>query len=166
MTHLDTGTTGAKRQSWKATNPRELLKRIMEDHPKWDKDRVLQTFLTEVSDNRRYFETIVEYWFANNFHSLVERPSSPHRFRQAVTTATVDVRQKVEQQIEQKAEVMLLDMLMPNGKMLRDCTGAECSKLSTKIGGWLLRIAKRIKPTQTVGSALNEAQARELYAKS
>ena len=165
MTMVDTGVTGAKRQSWHATNPRELLKRLIEENPKWDKERVLRTFSREVTDNRRYIDTIVEYWFANNYHSLIERPARTYRARQT-REATEQVKAAIKNEIEHKATVMLLELNMPNGKLLRDCTGAECSKLSSKIGGWLLRISKRIKPNQTVGSALTEQEVRDFYAKS
>jgi hypothetical protein len=135
------------------------------EHPKWSKEHVLQSLTEQVIDDHKYLTTIIEYWFANNFHSLTERPPSSYQARER-SSAITKVKQNVETQIQLKAGVILLEMTMPNGKLLRDCTGAECSKLSSKIGGWLLRISKRVRPTQTVGSVLNEDQVRQLYAKS
>lgn len=167
MTMIDTGTTGAKRQSWHADNPRELLKRLAEQHPKWSKEHLLKTLTNEVVDNHKYLTAIIEYWFANNYHSLIEQPAAPSRARAYDRSASIAaVKEAVETQIQHKAEIMLLQMEMPNGKLLRDCTGTECFKLSSKLGGWLLRISKKVKASQTVGSVLSEDQVRQLYNKS
>lgn len=51
--------------------------------------------------------------------------------------------------------VLTLDFVMPNGKRLRDCTGAE----TERFGGIFSEIARHVKPTQVVGHHIN---AREL----
>ena len=166
MTMVDTGTTGAKRQSWHAANPRDLLKQLVERHPNWNKERLLREFTDNVVDNRKYMDAIIEYWFANNYHSLVERPPQPSAHKARKERSVGALTMEIEAAVERKAEIKLLEMIMPNGKPLRDCTGGECIKLSSKIGGWLLRISKRVSKNQTVGEALNETQVRELYSKS
>jgi hypothetical protein len=35
-TRIDIGVTGAKRQSWRRANPRDVLKRIIDRHPDWE----------------------------------------------------------------------------------------------------------------------------------
>lgn len=55
-----------------------------------------------------------------------------------------------------------LKKVMPNGKELRDCTGNDC----TRMGGWFLKIAERVKPTQKVGNALSEEDVQNLMAKA
>ena len=57
-----------------------------------------------------------------------------------------------------EAAVKLLDLSMPNGKPLRDCTGSDCKKF----GGWLGKIAAKVGARQKVGSVLSEAQVRKL----
>lgn len=165
MTHIDTGHRGAKVQSWAQANPRDVLKRLVDEHPTWGKDRLLKALHEKVINNERLIETIIEYWFTNNYHSLipVERPrASPVEKQTAVSVA----RGKIQRRIAQEAQVLLLELMMPNGKNLRDCTGQECESLATKMGGWLLRVSKRIGPNKTVGEVLNEDQLRELYAKT
>lgn len=164
MTMMDTGVTGAKRQSWKEANPRELLKRLAEDNPSWSKERLFQAFVDQVMGNKGYLDTIVEYWFANNFHSLLERPSNANE--RARSSRVEGIKANLAEHITRHAEMLLLEMQMPNGKPLRDCTGAECLKLSSAVGGWLLRVSKRIGSDQTVGSALTENEVREMFDKS
>jgi hypothetical protein len=53
-------------------------------------------------------------------------------------------------------KLALLDFIMPNGKALRDCSGAECRAA----GGWLTAIADRIGDNAIVGAKLGEAAAR------
>lgn len=50
------------------------------------------------------------------------------------------------------AKFIVLDLTMPNGKKLRDCTGHEC----TKLGGLFATIGKRVGATKTVGDVLSE----------
>ena len=159
-TALHTGVTGAKRQSWQQGNPRELLRRLMEDHKNWDRTRLLREFREQLDKSpNSYLETIVEYWFANNYNSLID-PREPDRIRDKV--AVTKIRTKIEEHVETKAQLILLDLMMPNGKLLRDCTGQECRSLARSVGAWLARIAKRVKLRETVGTTLTENEVREL----
>lgn len=65
---------------------------------------------------------------------------------------------------EMKAKVrgiILLDLVLPNGKALRDATGAECAKA----GGFFEAVAKAIKPTQVVDRHLSEADLQNIRAR-
>lgn len=57
--------------------------------------------------------------------------------------------------------LLLLDLIMPSGKRLREATGAEC----TRAGGFYAEIAKRIKPTQTVDRNLTEGDLQNIKAR-
>jgi hypothetical protein len=57
------------------------------------------------------------------------------------------------------AATMSANILTPNGKKLRACTGEECQHF----GGWYQRIAEKIGPTQLVGDVLKEKDLRALY---
>jgi hypothetical protein len=162
MTHIDTGTTGAKRQSWSESSPRELLRMLVQKNPRWSRERIFDEFKIQIeqSTSKKYIDTIVEYWFANNYHSLVER-EEPFRNRSA--RKQEELTEQLNNTIEHRAKIFLLDIMMPNGKLLRACTGAECKEFSSKLGAWLLRISKTIKPTDIVGDVLTETQIRKLY---
>ncbi|GEM_PF-5131432 len=165
MTSLDTGVYGAKVQSWRRSNPRDLLKRLIEENPGADKATIHKTFRDEVrgEDGEEYLDSVIEYWFSNNYHSLVD--PAPRRERPAAqkTDRVAEIREKVKTRIRQEAQIILLDMVLPNGKPLRECTGTECSQLGTKVGAWLTKIAGKVKPSEVVGDVLDEAQVRKLY---
>jgi hypothetical protein len=55
---------------------------------------------------------------------------------------------------------VLLDLLLPTGKKLRDSTGQECKQA----GGWLTRVAKRVGDAGIVGEILNERELGEIFA--
>jgi hypothetical protein len=57
------------------------------------------------------------------------------------------------------AKIILLDLVMPNGKKLRDCTGNECGEF----GGWLLKIKERVG-SAIVGDELSEKQLAKIFA--
>jgi hypothetical protein len=141
-----------------------VLKRLLEDHPNWNQERLLRAFTEQIAENQKYLDAIIEYWFANNLHSLIERPAT--YTPRETSKASTEIKNNIEKAIQYKVGVLLLEMVMPNGKLLRDCNGAECSKLSAKVGGWLMRISKQIKPNDIVGDKLTEQQVRQLYAKS
>lgn len=157
MTHIDTGTLGAKVQSWRKDNPRNLLKRMIEESPKKSKDRLLQEFSDYVRSaaGMEYLDAIVEYWFSNNWHSLAEKRDIK------ITTATTKARTEAfKSTIKERAvQMVLLDLTMPNGKILRNCTGRDCKKA----GGWFARIAEKVRPAEKVGHVLSENDLRNLF---
>jgi hypothetical protein len=57
--------------------------------------------------------------------------------------------------------IILLDLPMPNGKLLRDATGAECQKA----GGFLRAVGACIKPTQVVDKHMTEENLRDIRAR-
>lgn len=58
-------------------------------------------------------------------------------------------------------DVVLLDIVMPDGKKLRQATGAECRRA----GGFYAEIAKHIKATQVVDKHLTEADLQNIRAR-
>lgn len=57
--------------------------------------------------------------------------------------------------------IILLDLVLPNGKALRDATGAECAKA----GGFFTEVSKAIKPTQVVDRHLAEGDLQNIRAR-
>jgi hypothetical protein len=159
MTDMNLGTTGAKRQSWAHDNPRDVLLGLIKANKSWNERRIFDAFFDEVVGNENYMKVILEYWFANNYASLIgkrkQRKPSTGKLETAATVST-----KINDRIEREAQTLLLEWTMPNGKRLADCTGSDCKK----VGGWLSRIADKIKPTDIVGRVLSEKQVRSLYA--
>jgi hypothetical protein len=156
MTHIDTGTYGAKRQSWKGVSPRDLLKRMIDSNPGVAEETLQEKFAARVENEPDYLAPIIEYWFANNYRSLVHSQPQVRVGRREARKAQDDV---VKQTIIARAPIVLLDLAMPNGKSLRDCTGKDCAKA----GGWLAKLAAKVKPAQKVGDALSEKEVRALF---
>jgi response regulator RpfG family c-di-GMP phosphodiesterase len=69
------------------------------------------------------------------------------------------VRSRVAERVREEAERILLDLEMPNGKLLRDCTGRDCKRF----GGWYQRFAEKVGPRKPVGDVLSEQDVRKLY---
>jgi hypothetical protein len=174
MTYTDTGTQGAKRQSWREANPRAGLKDLIDKNPDASEDEVLQLQWDTVTrgvafkkpENESMFRTIFEYWFTNNYRSLVterapRKPraaSQPAVQGQAAEQHVDRLRQSLTKKVEEKAQLLLLDLIMPNGKSLRENTKEDCANTS----GWMAKLAARLKPGQTVGAALSEKQVRAI----
>lgn len=159
MTHIEMGVTGAKRQSWRNPNPRDLLRSLLEKHPDADDAELFEKFHKRVqAASEAMQETIERYWFDNNIRSL-RLPTtrrSPVSTAQRRETLVRDIQATVTRRIVDEAERLLLEMIMPNGKPLRDCTGTDCRQ----IGGWLAEMASKLKPAETVGSKFSEDQVR------
>lgn len=173
MTFTDTGVRGATGQSWRGANPRDLLKRVIDDNPGSDRVGLFRLFIEKLKeeDDGDYMETIIEYWFANNYHSLITARSAadePERRNAAIAERELLVAgtaEKLRDKIAEQAAVALLDLMMPNGKLLSACNGEECAKLGSKIGSWLQKVARRVKPGEIVGDVLTEEDLRALYEK-
>ena len=88
--------------------------------------------------------------------TLVRRTQEEAATRTA--TAFDAMRAKVRESIRQ---VVLLDLPLPNGKALRNATGAE----GAKAGGFYSAVAKSIKPTQVVDRHLTEADLQNIRAR-
>lgn len=182
--HTPTKGTGAFRSSWRARNPRAILEALVAAHPQKEgqPDRAYEADLLLLFDAETRKEdekaekagkegpirTIFEYWLANNYRSLKRAmaDASPEVVRlrkQEAEKITQDVRAAVNAKIKSEARVMLMDLMMPNGRRLRNCTGRECTKLGSSVGRWLSLIGKSIEPTQRVGEALSEDKLHELY---
>ena len=158
MTMVDAGIYGAKRQTWKK-NPRELLKQLI-DKLGPDEEAVREKFAAKVQNDPDCIDPIIDYWFANNYRSIVHLNRPVDFGRQRAESQTVLTSAAVKAIKDRATQMVLLDMtILPNGKPLRDCTGKDCAKA----GGWLGRIAAKIKPGDIVGAVLSEAEIKKLF---
>jgi hypothetical protein len=117
---LDHSVQGAKHQSFERDNPRELLRRIVGAHPKADEEELFELFKTGVENgDADYLNVILKYWFTNNYNSLLKRARHASSAERRAQTDAI------------KSQIIgrLLDLVMPNGKTLSQCTGADCRRL-------------------------------------
>jgi len=162
MLEINTGVTGAKRQSWRRANPRDVLKRLLDKSPELTEEQAELECWEIIHKDVSQMRTVYEYWFANNFHSLMH----PRPLRQSGASSRLSrrmheqIEEHIEEKVEEKFQIILLDMELPTGKQLRASTREEL----LECGGWMQRVAERLKPNQTVGQAgISEQQLRELY---
>lgn len=158
---------GASVQSWRAANPRELLKSMIEANRGSDRIAIFKLFRERLQEDESepFLDTIIEYWFANNYHSLMSSPAlrnhaDAENIRARKSALVSQFTTSIKERIVEAAALVLSDMMMPNGKRLAECTGAECSKM----GGWLRNVSKRVEGEQTVGAVLSECDLQRLYS--
>lgn len=151
-TTLNAGSTGAKRQSWKEVNPRSILIKLIADNPhetRQDEEHIIELLWQKIKGDETTLHNMCEYWGVNNYRSIVYK-EDPRRQLQID-----EAKKKIIQRI------MLLDWTMPNGKRLRECTKSDC----LRAGGWLVKVANKLKPRQKVGQVFSETQLRGMLPK-
>lgn len=152
QTTVDTGRTGAKRQSWKP-NPRSILIKLIAENPHetmQDEEAILELLWEAVKGDEEQLRSICDYWGTNNYRSIVYKADPQKRLAR---------REAIEREKKSIASrIILMDWQTPSGKLLRDCTKQDCKR----VGGWLVRVADKMKPRQTVGQAFSEKQLKAL----
>lgn len=120
-------------------------------------------FLKAIRDDEELLEALIYEWLSIKYSTAYRIAVPPSREEvRASRSDGVAQRERAVAAIKVRAiQMVLLDMVLPNGKPLRDCTGKDCAKA----GGWLSKIAGAIKPTDKVGAALNEEQVRKFYGR-
>lgn len=157
------GVRGHTRSSWHdESHLYGLLRKLIKKHPKAPRDELEELYLEKVKGpnfrataaNEALIDEALLRSFALDLDKLQKRRSQKSRRRvseAAIAAGTEAVK-----------SVVLLDLVEPNGKKLRDCTGAEC-RVS---GGWRIKIAERIGDDGIVGDKLSEAQLAKIFAAS
>ena len=74
------------------------------------------------------------------------------------TASSIIVRAEADKMVR---EIILLNLLMPNGKPMRDCTGMEMGGF----GRAYTKIAEKVGPDRRVGDVISEEQVRKLVQK-
>lgn len=154
MLHADSTKLGASFVAKRApANPRELIITLVEERPTASKDELFDSFRELLDPD--YQRAVDWYFFVNMYeYQVTNRNRKPSSRTDAASSAQAQV-DAVKQRI---VDMVLLDLVLPNGKVLREATGAEC----TRAGGWFAAIAKKVKPRQIVGSVLTEEQLQAL----
>jgi hypothetical protein len=188
QTVLDQGVLGAKRQSWQRQNPRDTLLHFIQKNPNANEDTIRiecwEVLKRDVANKAKGVDKAIlfgaldnsqlriayEYWFANNYRSLVVKPISTEeereerrQQREARRQEAIAKAKKVVQshnaKVEEKVKIQILSMMMPSGKTFGNSTKEELSAC----GGWMVNVAFRLKPGQTVLQAgIREEELRSL----
>jgi len=153
QTEKNLGKTGAKRQSYESGGARTLFLKIMETYEVSDAEEVATLF--EDENNMLVVPPMVHevliYWAQNQLRALRKEEGKEERKAKAKAD-----RAKGAMRVR---NFVLLDMEMPNGKKLRNCTFREVAAF----GGWLDDLSKAGDPDAIVGDVLVESKVRRIY---
>jgi hypothetical protein len=155
------GTQGHARSTWRnETHLRGVLLALMTRRPDITREALEDMYLTKVMQLAKLktlpplIEEALRYKFDNDFANLHKsKLAKDRRFYRTRLTE-----EEVAAEAERVRNIILLDLVEPNGKKLRDCTGAECRAF----GGWRIKIADRIGDRGVVGKKLSEQDLRNI----
>jgi hypothetical protein len=150
----------ATAQVERAYTASDLLREVLRDYAKATETKRRMVFISRARDDDAVATQIIGNWFDRYKQALTPSTKSAHETREAAQQRRADSASSVQRIVAQVREVVLLDMVTPNGKKLRHLTGRECKE----IGGWFGKIATKVKAAQKVGSALSEMQIRKLWS--
>ena len=164
MTSLDTGYYGAKVASWDASSARAFFKKLADENHEMDKEALFKRVLAEAldPDNADILQTIIKYWYVNAYNWWEADRTAPKSRTEKAKAAKA--REKKAEAIKaiikvRAQQMVLMDLVMPSGKTLRDATGKDC----VKAGGFFAKIGAKLKPSQVVGRSMSEADLRKLW---
>lgn len=135
----------------------DAFRDAMKANPIGSRREAKDRFLAEVRSDPKYLEMLADDYFERQSQSWAVRGTETNYSFQRTAkprevaereSRTARVRAAVEYRIR---KIILLDITLPNGKRLREATGAECSKA----GGFFMEVARHIKPTQVVDKHLS-----------
>lgn len=154
-------TNGTKQQHpRRGGNPRNTLRELLTKRPHLGPLVIKEMCRDATAADQDQLDAIFEYWYGNNYRSLtIELDTPPEVKRQERVQGKLKAGEVATEVKESMTKLVLLDMVMFNGKKLRDCTGSDCRKG----GGWLTSLSLVIKPNQKVGSGLSEDQVQARF---
>ena len=160
------GILGATRQTWRhGKTIRDILVEVIEAYPHAGEGALFREFLDRCRNEEECLVAAVRYAFDNSYRTLLsqkerEAKSKPPNVEQRVKTARANLA-RAEEYAETvksiKHQVMLLNLPMPNGKLMRNCTGEEMGGF----GKTYIKIARKVG-FKKVGEVLTEDQLHEL----
>lgn len=145
MAFSESGYCGAKITSWdeakNGPHHRAFFRKMVETHSGLSREALFIKVLEElaVGANDQPMASIVKYWFINQWNAWVYERTNPARSAKARKAVLEKGVRKVAVKIR---NIVLLDLILPTGKVLRHANGKDCAKA----GGFFAKIAAKIKP--------------------
>jgi hypothetical protein len=163
QTHTNPGVRGQTRSTWRdETHLRGVLMRLLTENPDADRDELEAMYLAKTEMVPALIEEALRRAFDNDWNGL----QKPKKLRPRPSAEEIEeAKAKVAAAVEEIKKIALLDMVQPNGKMLRDCTGADVRSLQKEMPSWFKAIAAKVKPDEIVGVVLSESEIRGMAPK-
>jgi len=151
---------GQTRSTWRDENHlRGVLLRLMTDNLNIGKEDLESLYVERVLQSEDLVEEAIRRCFANDLTMIVKsglqiKKSRIHNYSK---TRKQTREQAIKEVAEKIRQTVLLDLIMPNGKKLRDCTGTECGEFSSAYARLKDKVGRRI-----VGKVLSEKEIRSI----
>lgn len=141
--------------------PREILSSIKKKNPAADKEALIVLFrehlLSRERGARAALHSVIGFYVNHVYDSLFSAS------RAAGLAARRENRKRADAEaqafIRRAHRIMLLDLVLPTGKRLRNSTKEEVEAT----GGWYAELGAKLKPGETVGRAWKEDQVRHVF---
>ncbi|XUM19751.1 hypothetical protein ACRAVF_18980 [Bradyrhizobium oligotrophicum S58] len=153
-----------------------MFERALKNDPNGSRKSQFDAFFDEVQANPAAVEQLAKDYFDRNYAQweiTQSRSGSTGLAATAKAQETALRRQEAAAETRQLAQetvsrivntikkIVMLDLIMPNGKKLRECTFAEVARF----GGMFTDIGKEGKPTQVIDKHLSEADLQSIRAR-
>jgi len=178
---LNPSIRGQTRGTWRnETTLRGVLMRLIQNHPDWDKTQIRDLFLEKTEMVPQLIEEALVRAFDNDWAAIHKPKPREHTpdYEDDVGNEAAEAlpmvkpkQQRSKPSPEQVAaeanavvttvdlvkDLMLFDLIQPNGKKLRDCSGTECGEF----GGWYLKLRDRFGDN-VLGVVTTEDEVRRM----
>lgn len=160
MIELNASYGGPSIHKTERLNPTEVLISLIDENPSASRDVLKREFYERVHNDEDYLRPIIEYFFINAMNGIdgaKRRKRVPNSERAARIEAIKIEATKLAEKIK---SVVILDLVLPHGKTVRESTFGECGKLG---GLFFRKLSKLGRPKQVVGKHVTDQQADDLY---
>lgn len=137
----------------KTSNPTEVMVRLIQKHPDASYETIEKKVIAKIEDDEDLRTPALQYFCRNAWSSL--HRTTPYRRNNAETA------RQIAEGVQRAKQIVLLELIAPNGKRVGDCTGIEM----TKFGGFYAKIGKAVG-RRKVGAVLSEDQLWKLWKES
>lgn len=135
---------GATREAWRSMPSRVLLQSVLDEHPEASRDEQCRLYVERVRENVALQDEAARRMFDNDYRLLTKMPPKLQGIASSEAAATT---------ARLISKLLTLDFIMPDGKPLRDATGASVKVM----GGIFAEIGERVGHNQRVGDVLTDA---------
>lgn len=150
----------------------DVFRRSMLRNPDASRKEQLTHFLDEVRKEPAYLDALAEDYFYRQAkdwqpeklgpHSvtLSATPTAEHRYEKAAAKRA-EGKKRVAAEVARIKNVLLMNLRLPTGSLLRDATGAECAKA----GGFYTEVSRHLDGREVVGKHLDETDLQNIQAR-
>lgn len=138
---------------------RETVEELRRRHPRLGEDRLAEMLADRIEEDRHLLLD-ASHVLVRQVLAVMEGRERQRRVASAPMRAAREAvnRREVQAAVAKVKALVVLDTILPSGKLLRYATGSEVAAL----GEAYQRIAERVGPNAMVGELLTEAEAAEL----